>query len=151
MISPLGYKKRGCTKKYKEFQTLEIPQALSDFSFVLVYLVAAGLFAMGPLVIAKLIAPRSYGVARDAIYECGMPTIGSAWIQVAVIYYLFALLFLAFDVDVLFLFPVLLAYGKGYVWRDFIEVTIFIGILSLVIIYAWNRGVFSWKRKQVNP
>ena len=68
-----------------------------------------------------------------------------------VIYYLFALLFLAFDVDVLFLFPVLLAYGKGYVWRDFIEVTLFIGILSLVIIYAWNRGVFSWKRKQVNP
>ena len=130
---------------------MEIPQALSDFSFVLVYLVAAGLFAVGPLIIAKLIAPRSYGSARNAIYECGMPTIGSAWIQVAVIYYLFALLFLAFDVDVLFLFPVLLAYGKGYVWRDFIEITIFIGILSLVIIYAWCRGVFSWKRKQVNP
>jgi len=130
---------------------LEIPQALSDFSFVLVYLVAAALFAVGPLIIAKLIAPRSFGTAREAIYECGMPTIGSAWIQVAVIYYLFALLFLAFDVDVLFLFPVLLAYGKGYVWRDFIEVTIFIGILSMVIIYAWCRGVFSWKRKQVNP
>jgi NAD(P)H-quinone oxidoreductase subunit 3 len=130
---------------------LEIPQALSDFSFVLVYLVAAALFAVGPLIIAKLIAPRSFGAARNSIYECGMPTIGSAWIQVAVIYYLFALLFLAFDVDVLFLLPVLLAYGKGYVWRDFIEVTIFIGILSLVIVYAWNRGVFSWKRKQVNP
>jgi NADH-quinone oxidoreductase subunit A len=150
MFSGLGYKKRGCTKKHKA-SALEIPQALSDFSFVLVYLVAAGLFAMGPLIIAKLIAPRSYGAARDAIYECGMPTIGSAWIQVAVIYYLFALLFLAFDVDVLFLLPVLLAYGKGYVWRDFIEITIFIGILSLVIIYAWSRGVFSWKRKQVNP
>ena len=130
---------------------MEIPQALSDFSFVLVYLVAAALFAVGPLIIAKLIAPRSFGAARESIYECGMPTIGSAWIQVSVIYYLFALLFLAFDVDVLFLFPVLLAYGKGYIWRDFIEVTIFIGILSLVIVYAWNRGVFSWKRKQVNP
>ena len=130
---------------------MEIPQALSDFSFVLVYLVAAGLFAVGPLIIAKLIAPRSYGGARGATYECGMPPIGSAWIQVAVIYYLFALLFLAFDVDVLFLFPVLLAYGKGYIWRDFIEITIFIGILSLVIVYAWSRGVFSWKRKQVNP
>ena len=130
---------------------MEIPQALSDFSFVLVYLVAAALFAVGPLIIAKLIAPRSYGRARGEIYECGMPVIGSAWIQVAVIYYLFALLFLAFDVDVLFLFPVLLAYGKGYVWRDFIEVTIFIGILSLVIIYAWSRGVFSWKRKPANP
>ena len=99
---------------------MEIPQALSDFSFVLVYLVAAGLFALGPIVLAYLIAPRSYGAARDAIYECGMPIIGSAWIQVAVIYYLFALLFLAFDVDVLFLFPVLLAYGKGYAWLDFV-------------------------------
>jgi len=130
---------------------LEIPQALSDFWFVLVFLVAAGLFATGPLIIAKLIAPRSFGAARSATYECGMPTIGSAWIQVSVIYYLFALLFLAFDVDVLFLLPVLLAYNKGYVWRDFIEITIFIGILSLVIVYAWRRGVFSWKRKPANP
>ena len=130
---------------------MEIPQALSDFSFVLVYLVAAGLFAVGPIVLAYLIAPRSYGATRDATYECGMPTIGSAWVQVAVVYYLFALLFLAFDVDVLFLFPVLLAYGKGYAWLDFVEITIFIGILSLVLVYAWCRGVFSWKRKQVTP
>ena len=128
-----------------------IPQALSDFSFVLVYLVAAGLFALGPILLAHLIAPRSYGASRDAIYECGMPIIGSAWIQVAVVYYLFALLFLAFDVDVLFLFPVLLAYGKGYAWLDFIELIIFIGILSLILVYAWCRGVFNWKRKQVTP
>ncbi|MBI4796258.1 MAG: hypothetical protein HY790_10570 [Deltaproteobacteria bacterium] len=56
---------------------------MSDFSFVLVYLLAAALFAMGPLIIAFLIAPRSFGPARDSIYECGMPAIGSAWIQVA--------------------------------------------------------------------
>jgi NADH-quinone oxidoreductase subunit A len=129
---------------------LEIPAALSDFSYVLVFLVAAALFALGPIVIAYLIAPRSFGATRDEIYECGVPTIGSAWVQVAIIYYLFALLFLAFDVDVLFLFPVLLAYGKGYVWRDLIEITIFIGILSLVIVYAWCRGVFTWKRRQEN-
>lgn len=128
-----------------------IPQALDDFSFVLVYLVAAGLFALGPILLAYLIAPRSYGASRDDIYECGMPIIGSAWIQVAVVYYLFALLFLAFDVDVLFLFPVLLAYGKGYAWLDFIEITIFIGILSLILVYAWRRGVFNWTRKQVTP
>ena len=59
--------------------------------------------------------------------------------------------FLAFDVDVLFLFPVLLAYGKGYAWLDFVEITIFIGILSLVLVYAWCSGVFSWKRIQVTP
>jgi NADH:ubiquinone oxidoreductase subunit 3 (subunit A) len=149
-IFTIGYKGGGCTKKHKE-SPLEIPEALSDFSFVLVYLVAAALFALGPIVIAYLIAPKSFGAARDTVYECGIPAVGSAWIQVAVVYYLFALLFLAFDVDVLFLFPVLLAYGKGYVWRDFVEITIFIGILSLVIVYAWCTGVFSWKRKQVSP
>jgi NADH:ubiquinone oxidoreductase subunit 3 (subunit A) len=149
-IFHLGYKGQGCTKKHKE-PALEIPQALSDFSFVLVFLVGAALFALGPIILAYLIAPRSYGAARDDIYECGMPVIGSAWIQVAVIYYLFALLFLAFDVDVLFLFPVLLAYGKGYGWLDFVEITIFIGILSLVLVYAWRRGIFSWKRKLVTP
>jgi NADH:ubiquinone oxidoreductase subunit 3 (subunit A) len=146
-LFPKGYKTaRICTEKHKEL-ALEIPEALTDFTYVLVFLVAAALFAIGPLIIAYFIAPRSFGAARDEIYECGMPIMGSAWIQVAVIYYLFALLFLAFDVDVLFLFPVLLAYGKGYVWRDFIEITIFIGILSLVIVYAWCRGVFTWKRK----
>lgn len=145
-LFPTRYKNNEfCTKKHKE-PTLEIPAALTDFTYVLVFLVVAALFALGPLLVAHFIAPRSFGAARDEIYECGMPILGNAWIQVAVIYYLFALLFLAFDVDVLFLFPVLLAYGKGYGWRDFIEVTMFIGILSLVIVYAWKRGVFTWKR-----
>jgi len=148
LLSPVRYKTSSiCTEKHKESRLLEIPPALTDFSYVLVFLVVAAFFAVGPLIIAYFIAPRSFGAARDETYECGMPILGSAWVQVAVIYYLFALLFLAFDVDVLFLFPVLLAYGKGYVWRDFIEITIFIGILSLVIIYAWCRGVFTWKRK----
>ncbi len=145
-LLPTRYKTASfCTQKHKE-PTLEIPAALTDFTYVLVFLVVAALFALGPLLVAHFIAPRSFGAARDEIYECGMPILGNAWIQVAVIYYLFALLFLAFDVDVLFLFPVLLAYGKGYGWRDFIEVTIFIGILSLVIVYAWKRGVFTWTR-----
>jgi NADH-quinone oxidoreductase subunit A len=57
------------------------------------------------------------------------------------------LIFLAFDVDVIFLFPVLLAFDQGYFWRDLVEIVIFVGILSLVIVYAWCRGVFEWKRK----
>ena len=63
---------------------MEIPQALSDFSFVLLYLLAAALFALGPILLTYLIVPRSYGASRDAIYECGLPSIGSAWIQVNV-------------------------------------------------------------------
>lgn len=126
---------------------MDIRGVLQDYSYVLLFLIVGALFALGPLVIAHFVAPKSFGPARDKIYECGLPTFGSAWVQVAVIYYLFALIFLAFDVDVIFLFPVLLAFDKGYLWRDFLEVVIFVGILSLVIIYAWCRGVFEWKRK----
>ena len=126
---------------------MEIPQALSDFSFVLVYLVAAALFAVGPLIIAKLIAPRSFGAAREAIYECGMPIVGSAWIQVAVVYYLFALLFLAFDVDVLYLFPVAAFYPDSLGWAVFWELVVFLGILALAVVYFWRKGVFTWPRK----
>lgn len=113
----------------------------------MIFLIIGGLFALGPLIIAHFLAPRSFGPARDEVYECGIPALGSAWVQVAVIYYLFALIFLAFDVDVIFLFPVLLAFDQGYAWRDLLEILIFVGILSLVIVYAWCRGVFEWKRK----
>jgi hypothetical protein len=63
---------------------LELPQALSDYSSVLVYLRAAALFALSPTLLAYLIVPRRYGASRDAIYECGLPSIGSTWIQVNV-------------------------------------------------------------------
>jgi NADH-quinone oxidoreductase subunit A len=60
-------------------------------------------------------------------------------------------MFLAFDVDVLFLFPVALAYDTTFAIRDFVEIVIFVGILSLAIIYAWKKGVFKWERKSYNP
>lgn len=126
---------------------MEIWGVLHDYAYVLIFLLVGVGFACGPLVIAYFVAPRSFGAARNETYECGVPTYGSAWVQMAVAYYLFALIFLAFDVDVIFLFPVLLAYGKGYVFRDFLEILLFMGILSLVIIYAWCKGVFEWRRK----
>jgi NADH:ubiquinone oxidoreductase subunit 3 (subunit A) len=126
---------------------VDVTPVLRDYGYVLIFLMVGALFAAGPLIIAHFLAPRSFGPTRAEIYECGIPTFGSAWVQVAVLYYLFALICLAFDVDVIFLFPVLLAFGKGYIWRDFIEIVIFIGILSLVIVYAWCKGVFAWKRK----
>ncbi|MCG6916479.1 MAG: NADH-quinone oxidoreductase subunit A [Deltaproteobacteria bacterium] len=122
-------------------------QVLHDFLYVGVFLVVGIVFAITPIIISWLIGGRSVGVKRAETYESGMPTIGSAWIQFSVAYYIYALIFLAFDVDVLYLFPVALAYDKGYVIRDFIEVFIFIAILSLAIVYAWRKGVFTWQRR----
>ena len=122
-------------------------QVLHDFLYVGVFLLVGIIFAITPIIISWLIGGRSVGVKRAETFESGMPTIGSAWIQFSVAYYIYALIFLAFDVDVLYLFPVALAYDKGYVIRDFIEVFIFIAILSLAIVYAWRKGVFTWQRR----
>ncbi len=119
---------------------------MTDFLAVTLYLVAGLAFAIVPMIISRLVVKRSHGALREATYESGMETIGSAWIQFTVVYYIYALIFLAFDVNVLYLFPVALTYGK-YGSRDLVEVLIFVGILSLAIVYAWRKGVFEWKRR----
>ena len=81
----------------------------------------------------------------DETYECGVDTIGSSWIRFSVSFYLFALIFVAFEVDVLYLFPIAVVYDQGFEWRDLVEVTMFLGILTLGIFYAWRRGVFEWR------
>ncbi|MBI4797268.1 MAG: NADH-quinone oxidoreductase subunit A [Desulfarculus sp.] len=115
----------------------------ADYLFVLVFLLAGVAFALVPILLAFLITPRGVGLRKLISYESGMPPIGQAWIQFGVAYYLFALVFLAFDVDVLYLFPVLVAYG-GFAWRDLVGLLVFVGILSLAVVYAWCKGVFEW-------
>ena len=122
-------------------------ELMTDFLAVALYLLVGVVFAVVPIIISSLIVKRSSGERRDETYESGMQTIGSAWMQFTVAYYIYALIFLAFDVDVLYLFPVMLAYGK-YAARDLVEVVIFVGILSLAIVYAWRKGVFEWNPKQ---
>ncbi len=113
---------------------------------IILFLLGGLLFAGGPLILSYLVAPRARGGDMGMPYECGMRPHGGAWTSFGINYYVYALLFLAFDVDVLYLFPVALAYGK-YAARDLIEVIIFVGILSLAIIYAWRKGVFEWTRR----
>ncbi len=110
-------------------------------------------FAFGPIAIVYLLMPRStrqIANSSSQYIECGMVPIGDSWIRYGIVFYLYALIFLAFDVDVLFLFPVAVAYDSGIFAssiRDFIEILIFVGILSLAVVYAWIKGVFKWERK----
>jgi NADH-quinone oxidoreductase subunit A len=127
-------------------------QILTNIIYVTIFLIGALLFGFGPIIIVKLLSPSSHtrNISNNTgqFIECGMTPIGSAWIRFGIIYYLYALIFLAFDVDVLFLFPVAVAYNSPeFVARDFVEVLIFVGILSLAIVYAWVKGVFKWEQK----
>lgn len=125
----------------------------------LLYVAAFGLgglvFALGPIVLVLFLSARktrNYANKTDQYIECGMEPIGDAWIRYSAVYYLYALVFVAFAVDVLYLVPVALVYNriKEFVVRDFVEMLIFVGILSLVIVYAWTKGIFEWKRKKIN-
>jgi len=129
-------------------------QPVLDHLYVAAFFLGGILMAVGPFIIAHIFAPRGtrsiLNKTQQAI-ECGVEPIGEAWIRFGIVYYLYALMFLAFDVDVLFLFPVALAYDSMGGIRDFVEILIFVGILSLALVYAWKKGVFKWERKIYNP
>lgn len=128
-------------------------QPVLDLLYIAAFTVLGLAYGFGPLIIVYLFSPRK---TRNIVHktripiECGMETIGPAWIRYGILYYLYALMFLAFDVDILFLFPVAIAYNDFQGFRAFIEVLLFIGILSLAIVYAWEKGVFKWERKAYN-
>ncbi|TBV81415.1 MAG: NADH-quinone oxidoreductase subunit A [Desulfobulbaceae bacterium] len=121
---------------------------LIDLLYVAAFFLAGATFALGPIVISRLLAPRTLESQTDSTYECGMRPIGAAWIRFGVIYYLYALIFLAFAVDVLFLLPVALIYAQETIlcapWLDFVVVFLFIDTLALAVVYAWKKGVFQW-------
>lgn len=109
-------------------------------------LLAGFIFGVIPCLLPLVLAPRSRGKKTHDTYECGVDTIGSAWIRFDIAYYLFALIFVVFEVDVLYILPVALVFNDSqYVWRDLIELSLFVGILFLAILYAWRKGVLHWR------
>ena len=125
-------------------------KALVDLIYVMTFVMGGLFLGVAPLVLSWMLAPKRTRQVdqrmRQAI-ECGIPPIGDTWIRYGVVYYLYALIFIAFSVDVLFLLPVVLIYRDSAGWLPMIEITLFIAILSLVIVYAWKKGVFTWKSR----
>jgi len=125
--------------------------SLIDLVYILALFLGGVVLVGAPIIISILIAPRrTRQVANrtEQIVECGVEPIGDAWMRYGAVYYLYALIFIAFAVDVLFLFPVALVYDTQYRWRDFGEIAVFVGILSLVLVYAWKKEVFTWNRRK---
>ena len=118
---------------------------LHDYAYVLVFLLVGIGFVLVNYLIPLLISPRSLGERRRSPYESGEVPIGSAWIQFDISYYLFALIFIAFDVEVAFLFPVLVVFRDMPGPAALLELTLFLGILSFAIFYAWKKDLFAWK------
>ena len=127
------------------------PELVSD-GFMLAFLVLVGIcFAVAPLVLCYLVSPRNRDKALGEIYECGMPAFGSARAaRFGVYYYLYALIFIVFEVDVLYLFPIAKIYRQGVGLVGFAEVFVFILILFMALIYAWKKGVLKWEKESLS-
>jgi len=110
---------------------------------VLFFMVGA-IFVGLVLILSGIIAPRSINPQKFAPYECGMPTTGLTWLQFNVGYYLFAILFLVFDVETVFIFPWAVVM-KEVGMIAFIEIVIFFLILGLGLLYAWKKHALVWE------
>ncbi len=122
-----------------------------DMLYICAFCAGGLLFALGPFAVVHLLAARrtrNTANKTGQFIECGVEPIGDAWIRYSAVYYLYALVFVAFAVDVLYLIPVALVYDQYFVVQDLFEVLLFVGILALVIVYAWKKGVFEWTVKR---
>lgn len=115
---------------------------------VIVLMLAAVGFAVTPLALAwlwaKKFSPKKPGKDKNATYECGLESKGDAWIQFRSEYYLYAIIFLIFDVETIFLLPFAVAFTKLSAWA-FIEMMVFIFMLVAGLLWAWQKGVLTWK------
>ena len=120
---------------------------LTQYAGVLVFLLTiVGLLAF-VLVLWKLLRPQRRSDEKDTTYECGEDPVGSAWVQFNIRFYVFALIFLVFDVEAVFLLP------WAVVFRDlgplaYLEGLVFIGILVVALAYVWRKGDLAWVRPE---
>ena len=121
---------------------------LYNFANVLAFLILGAAFVGVNLLIGRLLRPNNPQENKLTTYECGEPVVGSAWVNFNIRFYIVALIFIIFEVEIAFIFPVATAYRH---WVDagqglfaFIEILIFVAILILGLVYAWKKGDLEW-------
>ena len=117
---------------------------VESLTLMVVALLTGAFLVFAALLIARLISPRSFSVKKAEPYECGIPTRGESMLQFKVGYYLFAILFLIFDVGTVFLFPWAVI-SKSLGTSGLLAVAVFLVILILGLAYAWRKGVLKWQ------
>jgi NADH-quinone oxidoreductase subunit A len=110
---------------------------------LLILTLAAIVFSAGGILVSKIFVKGTTNPRKGEPYECGVPTRGPAWLQFQVGYYLFALIFLIFDVELVFLYP-WATVVKEIGWMAFIDIVIFFFILFLGFLYAHKKGALKW-------
>jgi NADH-quinone oxidoreductase subunit A len=122
-----------------------------QFATVLVFFALAVLFVGGMLALGSLVRPNNPEPLKLTTYECGEPPTGSAWLNFNIRFYIVSLIFLIFEVEVVFILPVALVFKEwvlnGQGLFVFVEMLIFLAILLAGLVYAWAKGDFDWLKK----
>jgi NADH-quinone oxidoreductase subunit A len=116
---------------------------LFDFAAVLVFIAISIFFIFGTLVFSWIVRPSKPSAAKSSTYECGEIPTGDAWIKFNIHFYVIALIFIIFEVEILVLFPWAVVF-KELGMTAFIEMLVFVGILALGLAYLWKKGDLDW-------
>ncbi|MDK9699503.1 MAG: NADH-quinone oxidoreductase subunit A [bacterium] len=117
---------------------------LTDYLPVIVQLLLAGGFAAFALVATHILGPKVHNAIKDDTYECGVDYKGNARFQFAIKFYLIAVLFVLFDIEVVFLYPWAINL-RALGWNGFWAMMIFLGVLTLGLVFAWRKGALEWE------
>ena len=112
------------------------------FGLVLILLVGGG-FAAGNIFLSQFLGPSNPSAEKSAPYECGMPAVGDARERQSVKFYLVAMIFLLFDIEVAFIYPWAMAL-RQLGWGGFVQVVLFMSLLVAGYVYVWRKGALDW-------
>ncbi len=115
----------------------------TQYIFVGLLLLGAIGFALGPLLLVRLVAPVKRSRSKGDTYECGLLTTGETWVRFRIQYYIYALMFLVFDVETVFLYPWAVTYGSLGLFA-LVEMVVFLAMLAVGLAYAWAKGMLKW-------
>ena len=133
---------------------------ISEFGNILIFIIGGTVFVLMGLLAASFIRPNRPDVEKGTSYECGEDTIGDAWGNFNARFYVVALMFLLFDVEIVFLFPWATVFGDVELiratdgvwgWISIIEAFVFVLILLLGLVYAWVKGYLEWDKPEMKP
>lgn len=136
------------------------PTQLSAYGSILIIGIIGIVLVCVTMFLAKIIAPSKPNPIKLSTYECGEETVGSSWTQFNPRFYIIALVFLLFDVELIFIFPWATVFGNAELvatdarwgWFTIIEMTVFLGVLVLGLVYVWKRGDLNWiKPNHIRP
>ncbi|HSH01908.1 MAG TPA: NADH-quinone oxidoreductase subunit A [Anaerolineae bacterium] len=117
---------------------------LSEWQFIGIFFAISPIFPALPVILNRLLGPQRPNRIKQDTYECGIETVGDSWIQFKVQYYIYALIFVVFDIEAIFLFPIAAAYGQLGAF-GIGSTVLFIILLADGLVYAWGNGALEWR------